>query len=114
MWFWSGSSCAISPRKTKWIKFSDILRAQMVALLPPIAALLPPRGGPIAPIAPLMLQCIRDQYRLIAPLLPPGGGASAIECPLCVECLLRALLALSASFVVPRRTTNSRKFPMGQ
>ena len=31
-----------------------------------------------------------------------------IECPLCVECLLRALLALSASIVVPRRTTTPR------
>ena len=31
-----------------------------------------------------------------------------IKCPLCVECLLRALLALSASFVVPRRTTSEQ------
>ena len=30
------------------------------------------------------------------------------ECPFCVECLLRALLALSASIVVPRRTTTPR------
>ena len=32
----------------------------------------------------------------------------AIGCPLCVECLLRDLLALSAPFAAPRRTTKPR------
>ena len=80
------------PRKPQWIKFIDLLKFQMVALLPRIAALLPHYcpyclafaivyRGPVPPYCPTIAPCrglIAPYSGLIAPLLPhycPTGGA---------------------------------------
>ena len=94
---WKYSFCLCSvvpfpPRKPQWIKFIDLLKFQMVALLPRIAALLPHYcpyclafaivyRGPVPPYCPTIAPCrglIAPYSGLIAPLLPhycPPGGA---------------------------------------
>ena len=93
---WKYSFCLCSvvpfpPRKPQWIKFIDLLKFQMVALLPRIAALLPHYcpyclafaivyRGPVPPYCPTIAPCrglIAPHSGLIAPLLPPGGGPIA-------------------------------------
>ena len=87
------------PRKPQWIKFIDLLKFQMVALLPRIAALLPHYcpyclafaivyRGPVPPYCPTIAPCrglIAPYSGLIAPLLPhycpPGGALLPHYCP---------------------------------
>ena len=101
---WKYSFCLCSvvpfpPRKPQWIKFIDLLKFQMVALLPRIAALLPHYcpyclafaivyRGPVPPYCPTIAPCrglIAPYSGLIAPLLPhycpPGGALLPHYCP---------------------------------